>query len=85
MILRKYLIENGLNVKTCSLYLQGEISKQVEKQEEKRNSFDMLEAKNLCFNYLTTNVGVEKINFKLKKEPFTVITGRIGSGKTILV
>ncbi|MBT3265752.1 ABC transporter ATP-binding protein [Candidatus Poribacteria bacterium] len=44
-----------------------------------------LEVDGLTYHYAGTTHGVEDITFALKRGSFTVITGRIGSGKTTLV
>jgi ATP-binding cassette, subfamily B, bacterial len=45
----------------------------------------LLEAKELTFRYPGSGRGVEAVSLKLAPGSFTVITGRIGSGKTTLV
>jgi ATP-binding cassette, subfamily B, bacterial len=45
----------------------------------------LLEAKALTFRYPGTGRGIEEVSLKLERGSFTVITGRIGSGKTTLV
>ena len=39
----------------------------------------------LSYQYKTSGNGIEDIHFRLKKGSFTVITGRIGSGKSTLI
>lgn len=51
----------------------------------KRKKLDTLEVKNLNFKYSDAKTGIENINFKVKKNSLTVITGRVGSGKTTLI
>lgn len=48
-------------------------------------SLQQLEVKRLTYLYPSTGRGICDIDFALEKESFTVITGRIGSGKTTLV
>lgn len=75
-------IEEEKLLKHNSLYLKGDLPKKeididVEELQE-------LEIKNLTFMYNETN-GIKDINLKIKKGQFTVITGRIGSGKTTFI
>src|SRR5262249_18001966 len=44
-----------------------------------------LEVQNLSYVHPDSGRGVQDINFRLERGSFTVITGRIGSGKTTLV
>lgn len=44
-----------------------------------------LEVRNLTYRYPETGRGIEDIAFKLPRGSMTVVTGRIGSGKTTLV
>lgn len=46
---------------------------------------EMLEVKGLTYRYPSSQHGIENVSFTLKRGSFTVITGRIGSGKTTLV
>lgn len=45
----------------------------------------ILEAQGLSFRYPDSGRGIEKINLSLRKGSFTVITGRVASGKTTLL
>jgi ATP-binding cassette subfamily B protein len=46
---------------------------------------DTLEAANLCYRYPDTGRGIDGINLCLTRGSLTVITGRIGSGKTTVL
>jgi len=46
---------------------------------------DELKVENLSYTYKGSNNGIRNINLNLKKDSITVITGRIGSGKSTLV
>ncbi|WP_397334009.1 ABC transporter ATP-binding protein [Paenibacillus sp. YN15] len=48
-------------------------------------TLEQLKVEGLTYLYPATGRGIQDINFTLEKETFTVITGRIGSGKTTLV
>ena len=47
--------------------------------------FESLSVKNLTYRHPKSEKGIENISFELKPGSFTVITGRIGSGKSTLV
>lgn len=70
-------------VHNAPIYIKGDIPDSDKKQE--RHKLNLLEIKDLNFKYLDTQKGVENINFKIRKNSLTVITGTIGSGKTTLV
>lgn len=46
---------------------------------------DLLEVKELSFNFSNNGFGIEDISFKVPKNSLTVITGVVGSGKSTLV
>lgn len=46
---------------------------------------ELVEVNSLTYHYPGSNRGVESINLHIPRHSFTVITGRIGSGKTTLV
>ncbi|NOU97169.1 ATP-binding cassette domain-containing protein [Paenibacillus sp. LMG 31456] len=48
-------------------------------------SLSLLEVQELSYRYPETGRGIDKINLSIPEGSFTVITGRIGSGKTTLV
>ena len=52
---------------------------------EENLRLNKFEAKNLTYNYPGSEMGVRNINLTIEKGTFTVITGRIGSGKTTLI
>lgn len=52
----------------------------------KQNSGDSIKVRNLNFKYFNSDIYIfEKINFELKKNTHTVITGENGSGKSTLL
>lgn len=73
------------------LYLRTSISESDLNNQQKPNdsvgsrSLELLEVKGLTYHYPETGRGISNIQLKLPKGSFTVITGRIGSGKTTLV
>jgi ABC-type multidrug transport system fused ATPase/permease subunit len=50
-----------------------------------RETLEQLEVTDLCYIYPNGNLGIDKVSFTLKRNSFTVITGRIGAGKTTLL
>ena len=44
-----------------------------------------LEIKDLCSGYENGSIIIERINFKINRNTLTIITGRMGSGKTTLI
>lgn len=46
---------------------------------------ESLQIKDLSFSYDTSNKGIENINTEFRKGSFTVIAGRVGSGKSTLM
>jgi ATP-binding cassette, subfamily B, bacterial len=45
----------------------------------------VLEARHLSYSYPSTQRGISGVDLKIRRGSFTVITGRIGSGKTTLI
>jgi ATP-binding cassette, subfamily B, bacterial len=70
------LVEHG------PVYVTGPLSDIpfIEKTDEHR--LDKLEASNLSYQYPETGRGIQSLNLCLRRGSFTVITGRIGSGKS---
>jgi ABC-type bacteriocin/lantibiotic exporter with double-glycine peptidase domain len=55
-------------------------------QNFNQNSGDSIKVKNLSFRYFNSDINIfEEINFELKKNTHTVITGENGSGKSTLL
>jgi ATP-binding cassette subfamily B protein len=50
-----------------------------------KDELQLLEASSLTYRYPESGRGIENITLRIPKHSFTVITGRIGSGKTTLV
>ena len=55
------------------------------KKEAEVEVLQELQVKGLTYLYESSGNGVENVSFTLKKGSFTVITGRIGSGKSTLI
>ena len=74
----------GQLVNTAPLVLTGPAPSFV---SSRRNGIHLetLEVVDLSFQYPGTQVGIEGVNFSLRRGDFVVITGRIGSGKTTLL
>ncbi|NHJ33621.1 MAG: ABC transporter ATP-binding protein, partial [Asgard group archaeon] len=50
-----------------------------------KDKISLLTAENLSFNYPGTEKGISDVSLKIPKGSITVVTGRIGSGKTTLI
>jgi ATP-binding cassette subfamily B protein len=70
-------------VKNSPVYIRNNTPELIEPVMEE--PLETLEVKNCHFQYDQGNSGIRDINFTLKKGSFTVVTGRVGSGKTTLV
>ncbi|SHJ91213.1 ATP-binding cassette, subfamily B [Hathewaya proteolytica DSM 3090] len=71
-------------VKHRDLYLDREVP-DIKNDYKVKNPLKELEVKGLSYVYESTGRGIRDISFTVKKNTFTVITGRIGSGKTVLI
>ncbi|MBP1989851.1 ABC transporter ATP-binding protein [Paenibacillus eucommiae] len=67
------------------LHLKGEIPAAAESKNGPDSPFDTLTVSGLTYRYPSNGRGIEDISFELRRGSFTIITGRIGSGKTTLV
>jgi ABC-type multidrug transport system fused ATPase/permease subunit len=67
------------------LYLAGELPAVNYPLKGAADRLERLEVRNLSYAYPGTARGIAGINLNLNRGSFTVITGRIGSGKTTLV
>lgn len=67
------------------LYLRGELPRVAQPDRRPEDTLTLLEGEGLTYRYPTTGRGIEGIDLKLPRHSFTVVTGRIGSGKTTLV
>lgn len=65
------------------IYLKSEMP-EIKYNNHCENKLKELEVKGLTYAYEGSG-GIKDISFKVKKNSFTVITGRIGSGKTTLI
>lgn len=52
---------------------------------ERRDAFQALEARDISYHYPGAGRGLEQVNLGVRRGSFTVITGRIASGKTTLL
>ncbi|GAA3403133.1 ABC transporter ATP-binding protein [Paenibacillus hodogayensis] len=81
------LLQNGspqLLVEPHPLYLRGPLQEPVIPAKTAADRLDVLEVKALSYRYPETGRGIEDIDLRLPRHSFTVVTGRIGSGKTTL-
>ncbi|WP_079910076.1 ABC transporter ATP-binding protein [Paenibacillus sp. 32352] len=69
------------------LYLRSELKEPAGEQQalSGEDGLAELEVRGLTYRYPETGRGIEDISFRIPRGSFTVITGRIGSGKTTLV
>ncbi|TVY07630.1 ABC transporter ATP-binding protein [Paenibacillus cremeus] len=68
------------------LYLRGTLPEpEAEARLTPGQELDVLEVRGLTYRYPETGRGVEGVDLTLARGSFTVITGRVGSGKTTLV
>lgn len=82
------LLQNAppaLLVEPNPLYLRGPLSEPVIPAKTAEDRLDVLEVTDLAYRYPETGRGIEGIALRLPRHSFTVVTGRIGSGKTTLV
>ncbi|MDF2722734.1 MAG: transporter ATP-binding protein, partial [Paenibacillus sp.] len=67
------------------LYLRGELHEPVAPKKTAEDRLDTLDVRGLTYRYPETGRGIEQIDVQLARHSFTVVTGRIGSGKTTFV
>lgn len=67
------------------LYLRGTLPEPPVPVKRPEDRLELLEARGLTYRYAGTGRGIEEIDLAVPRGSFTVITGRIGSGKTTLV
>ena len=67
------------------VYLDGKYPQVTYPVKMEEDRLHHLEARNLSYHFPGTQNGIRSVNLGLRRGSFTVITGRIGSGKTTLV
>jgi ATP-binding cassette subfamily B protein len=67
------------------LFLRGELVEPVIPAKTANDRLDILEVTDLTYRYPETGRGIEGLTLRLPRNSFTVVTGRIGSGKTTFV
>ncbi len=72
-------------VETHPLYLRGELPERSQPALSEGDQLEQLEVHDLTYHYPGTDRGIEGIHLKLRKNTLTVVTGKIGSGKTTLI
>lgn len=81
------LLQNGsptLLVEPHPLHLRGPLAEPVLPAKTAEDRLDLLEVQGLTYRYPETGRGIADVNLRLPRHSFTVVTGRIGSGKTTL-
>lgn len=72
-------------IERTPLYLSGSLPTTEQPSKRPEDQLTLLETERLTYRYPTTGRGIEDITLRLPRHSFTVVTGRIGSGKTTLV
>jgi len=67
------------------LHLRGDLPEPATPAQTADDRLDVLEATGLTYRYPDTGRGILGVGLRLPRHSFTVVTGRIGSGKTTLV
>lgn len=67
------------------VYQDGNFPEIIYPAKTKADILQTLEVKNLSYTFPESENGIHNINLSVKQGDFTVITGRVGSGKTTLV
>ncbi len=67
------------------LYFKSEAPAVAAPVPDETERLQRLEVRDLNYHYPNTSAGISEINLNLRRGSFTVVTGRIGSGKTTLV
>jgi len=75
----------GMLVAPADLQLRGDLPALPEAPRTAAGRLERLEIRGLTFHYPGTDKGISDIGFDIERGSFTVITGRIGAGKTTLV
>lgn len=71
-------------IEVADLHLFGDVPSFIE-ERPKVEPLETLEIKNLSYTHPDGEVAFENVSLTIKKGSFTVVTGRIGSGKSIFV
>jgi ATP-binding cassette, subfamily B, bacterial len=72
-------------VEYLPVYLEGEFPEADYAKATEADNLNLLEVENLSYQYPESENGIKEIKLRLERGSFTVITGRVGSGKTTLV
>lgn len=72
-------------VEFSDVYLDGRTPDVIYKQATNADELYQLDVNNLTYHYPDTTNGIENVSFSLKRGSFTVVTGRVASGKTTLL
>lgn len=67
------------------IYLTGALPEVPYAKKSAEHQLELLKVEGLTYHFGETGRGVEDVSFTLPRNSFTVITGRIGSGKTTVV
>jgi ATP-binding cassette subfamily B protein len=71
-------------VEFSPVYMDGKFPAVVYAAKSEKDHLARLTARNLSYRFPNSENGIENVNLNIERGSFTVITGRIGSGKTTL-
>ncbi len=77
-------VPEAVVVAHAPVYLRG-VYPQIAAPQRQAGPLEHLEVRGLTYRYAQSGRGIEQINLRLKRGSCTIITGRVGSGKTTLV
>jgi len=72
-------------VEYLPVYLEGEFPQAEYSKPTTADELQALEVENLSYQYPESENGIHDVTLRLERGSFTVVTGRVGSGKTTLV
>lgn len=67
------------------VYLKGELPTPPAPVRQSRGPLDLLEVRGLAYRHPDSGRGIGPVSFRVPKGSFTVVTGRIGAGKTTML
>jgi ATP-binding cassette subfamily B protein len=71
-------------VEFSPVYMDGKFPDVIYPMKSEKDQLVRLTARNLSYRFPNSENGIENVNLNIERGAFTVITGRIGSGKTTL-
>ena len=77
--------DDGALVAQRQIYMHGDLPEILHVEKTEEHHLENLEVRGLTYFYPGSNRGIEDVDITLKRGSFTVITGRVGCGKTTLL